>query len=99
MVRHLLFTGFFFFSTVNLFSQTINGSIKGQLRDTAEHQVLKRATISALHTDSSLVTQVLSGDDGSFSINNLPFSNYILKIAFSGYETRFTNFTIDNNNA
>lgn len=100
MLRKLLLAGVLFSIYTNIFGQiTVNGSIKGQLRDTTEHQVLKHATISVLHKDSSTVMQVLSGDDGAFTINNLTSSDYILKIAFSGYETRYTNFTIDSNNA
>lgn len=96
MLRKLLFAGILFFTSTNIFSQTaVSGSIKGLLRDTLEHQVLKRATVSVLHADSTLVTQALSNDDGSFIINNLNPSNYILKISFNGYETRFTNFAID----
>ena len=100
MIQKLLLAGILFFATANTFAQpAINGSIKGQLRDTTEHQVLKRATTSVLHTDSTLATQALSGDDGNFIISNIPPANYILKIAFNGYETRFTNFTIDSSDA
>ncbi len=99
MIQKLLFAGILFFSTANIFAQpVINGSIKGQLRDTTEHQVLKRATVILLHKDSTLATQVLSGDDGNFFISNIPSNNYILKIVFNGYETRFADFTVDNNN-
>src|SRR5690242_10592727 len=99
MMQKLLFAGILFFTTANIFAQpVINGSIKGQLRDTTEHQVLKRATVMLLHKDSTLTTQVLSGDDGNFLISNIPSNNYILKIVFNGYETRFADFTIDNSN-
>jgi uncharacterized membrane protein YgcG len=99
MIQKLLFAVILSFISANIFAQpVISGSIKGQLRDTTEHQVLKRATVSLLHKDSTLATQVLSGDNGSFVISNIPSANYILKIIFNGYETRFASFTIDSSN-
>src|SRR5689334_20433768 len=80
------------------FSQNISGSIKGVIRDSTEHQFLKRATVNILHNDSSVAQQSLSDDNGAFTITNLSAGNYILKISFSGYETRFSNFTIDSTN-
>ena len=65
------------------------------LRDSSAHQVLKSATITILHSDSSSVTQALSNDDGAFALTNIPTGKYILRISYSGYETRFSNFSID----
>ncbi len=79
------------------FAQT-TGSIKGVLRDSTEHRTLKQATISILHKDSSAATQIISGNDGAFNIVNIPQGDYILKISYTGYETRFSNFTIDTTN-
>ena len=95
MVHKLLFAGILSFISIHLLAQNTSGSIKGELRDTTSHQVLKRATISIIKSDSLLLTQVISNDDGSFIINNIPSGNYILKIIFSGYETRFTKFNVD----
>jgi hypothetical protein len=75
------------------------GSIKGLIRDSSEHHTLKQATISILHRDSSIVKQAISGNDGVFNIINISAGNYILKISYTGYETRFSNFTIDSNNS
>ena len=96
MMNKFLLSVMLLFLFANAFSQNnISGSIKGVIRDSAEHRVLKRATISILNKDSSAISQSLSGDDGSFIITNLSAGNYILKIAYSSYETRFSNFTID----
>ncbi len=80
------------------FAQNNAGSIKGVLRDSAVHKTLKQATISLLHSDSSIVRQAISGNDGSFAITNIPAGKYILKLSFTGYENRFSNFTIDSSN-
>lgn len=96
MVQKLHFAGILFFLSIHLFAQSNNeGTIKGQLRDTSAHQVLKSATISIIKPDSSLLKQAISNDDGSFIISNIPSGNYILRISFNSYETRYTNFNID----
>ncbi|MBS1747034.1 MAG: TonB-dependent receptor [Bacteroidetes bacterium] len=89
-----LISGIFILISATGFSQKATGSIKGILRDSTAHQVLKRATISILQSDSTVAFQSLSADDGSFAIGNIPEGNFILKISFSGYETRFSNFTV-----
>jgi hypothetical protein len=80
------------------FAQNNNGSIRGVLRDSTEHRTLKQATIIILHRDSSVATQSISGNDGSFNIGNIPEGKYILKLSYTGYETRFSHFTIDSSN-
>ncbi|MEP6683493.1 MAG: outer membrane beta-barrel protein [Parafilimonas sp.] len=93
----LLLICVFTFLAASVFSQN-TGSIKGILRDSTEHKTLKSATISILHSDSSAATQALSANDGTFNITNIPSGNYILKISYTGYENRFSNFTIDTSN-
>ena len=94
----LLLTTAFLFTVATVFGQT-TGSLKGILRDSTEHEVLKRATIKILRNDSSAAQETLSGDDGSFNITNIAAGSYILQISFSSYETRFSNFTIDSANS
>jgi len=96
-MRKILLSGILFLLAATSFAQNDNGSIKGILRDSSEHHVLKRATISVLRKDSSVISQALSGDDGTFNIKDIPFGDYILKASYSSYETRFSNFTINNN--
>ena len=97
MLRVLLSIVLFLF-TATVFGQSNTGSIKGVIRDSAEHQFLKEATVSVLRSDSAAVNQSLSKTDGSFLITNITAGNYILKITYSSYETRFSNFTIDSAN-
>lgn len=93
----LLLTAALFFTVVTAFGQA-KGLLKGTLRDSTEHEVLRGATIKVLSNDSSAVQETLSVDDGSFNITNIPAGSYILKISYSSYETRFSNFTIDSAN-
>lgn len=86
------------FSAAILFGQNNTGSIKGVLRDSSEHQFLKEATVSVLHSDSAVLNKSLSKNDGSFIITNIPAGDYILKISFTNYEPRFSSFTINSNN-
>jgi hypothetical protein len=98
MTHKLLLFAILFSLFTRVFAQNNAGSIKGILRDSTEHRTLKQATISILHSDSSAATQTISGDDGSFNITNIPAGKYILKLSFTGYETRFSNFAIDSSN-
>ncbi len=98
MTYKLLLSAIFFFSAANLFAQNAEGSIKGILRDSSEQEVLRQATVTILHSDSSIATQTLSANDGSFTISGIANGNYILKVSFNGYDTRYSNFAIDSNN-
>jgi len=72
------------------------GSISGKLTDTTNKQVLRAAYIDILNSkDSSLVLRQLSQADGSFSMGNIPFSSYILRISYLGYDTVTRKFTVD----
>src|SRR3954451_16944134 len=76
------------------------GSLKGRVADTTIHQVLKQATISILNAnDSSLFTYGLTDDKGLFAFKNIPFDNYILQIAFGGYETTSTSLHLTKDSA
>ncbi len=98
MKNKFLLSAVLLLAIIHSFGQNMQGSIKGLLRDSSEHSVLKKATVSILHIDSSSASQSLSGDDGSFAITDIPPGKYLLKVSYAGYETRFSNFTIDSTN-
>src|SRR3954451_19073464 len=78
----------FWLSYANAQNET-KGSLKGRVADTTTQQVLTQATISIFNAnDSSLFAYGLTDDKGLFVFKNIPFGNYILQIAFSGYKTR-----------
>lgn len=73
--------------------------ISGVVIDSASTTTLPFANIT-LHNkvDSSFVTGVSSGTDGTFSLNNISDGNYYLKVSFVGYNTKFVpDINISNN--
>src|SRR5437762_2510235 len=76
------------------------GYLKGRVADTTSQHVLKQATVSILNAnDSSLFTCGLTDDKGLFTFKNIPFGNYILQIAFTGYKTRNSTFHLTKDSA
>ena len=72
------------------------GTISGKLTDTTNKQVLRAAYIDILSSkDSTIVLRQLSQADGSFSMGNIPFSSYILRISYLGYDTVIRKCTVD----
>lgn len=74
-------------------------NISGVVIDSASTTTLPFANIT-LHNkvDSSFVTGVSSGTDGTFSLNNISDGNYYLKVSFVGYNTKFVpDINISNN--
>lgn len=58
--------------------------LKGRITDAKSGEVLPRAQITVIGTSIGLV----SGGDGSFVINNLPRKKVILRVRYTGYETK-----------
>lgn len=72
------------------------GVVKGLVKDTTHHYVLKTATISVYKLkDSSLINYQLSNVYGEFNIKNLPTGTPLkLEVSYVGYHTFQKNFTI-----
>lgn len=71
------------------------GSVKGRLLDSTTKEPLKGATISLLNsTDSSLISYVLSQDNGSFSFEKLALGNYLLHISYQSYDNYYKQVAI-----
>lgn len=72
-----------------------NGTVKGRLADSTSKEPLKGATISLLNsTDSSVVSYVLSQDNGSFSFDKVAPGNYLLHISFQSYDNVFRQISL-----
>ncbi len=66
------------------------GEIFGTISDSLTGEGVAYATILALNpNDDEIIKGSVSADNGSFSIEELPFGNYKLKISFVGYNTIF----------
>lgn len=66
------------------------GHIYGKLVDAKTKQPVEYASVALLRQrDSSVVTGMLSKGNGDFSLENLPFGPYLIRINFMGYTTLF----------
>ena len=68
------------------FSQT---KVSGVVKDAADSSPVAYATAALLRTDSSVVTGVITNNDGQFVIENVAAGNYLLQVSFIGYEKEF----------
>jgi len=64
-----------------------DAKITGTISDGTSNQTIPYASIAIYHsTDSTLVTGVLSKDDGSFVLDKLPYGKYYIVVTFVGYK-------------
>jgi outer membrane receptor protein involved in Fe transport len=76
------------------------GIITGIVVDSATNNPLENATVTVVRvTDSVLVNGALTGSDGKFRIDKIPYGSFLIKFNFIGYEERIlSNITINSNN-
>lgn len=68
----------------------VTGEIFGNIVDSISSSGVDYATVVALkQPGDEMVGGVVSADNGSFSLQNLPLGKYKLKISFVGYTTKF----------
>ncbi|MGE7775094.1 TonB-dependent receptor domain-containing protein [Chitinophaga sp. NPDC101104] len=71
------------------------GQIYGKLIDAKTKQPVEYASVALLRQrDSSVVTGMLSKGNGDFSLDNLAFGPYIIRVNFMGYTTLFKKVTV-----
>ncbi len=69
-----------------------DAKITGIITDGTSNQTIPYASVAIYHTkDSTLVTGVLSKDDGSFVLDKLPYGNYYMVVTFVGYKKHKVN--------
>jgi hypothetical protein len=86
-----------FFATT-LFAQK-NGSVKGVSFDTISKQPVTAATVTVLEKkDSSLVSFIVTDNEGRFELKGIPIGEYRLLITHVNYRNSNTFFTITNEN-
>lgn len=77
------------------FGMAQNGQVIGKVIDQASNKGVGFATVGVMHAkDSSIVTGVLSQENGDFSIAQLAAGKYILKINFVGYAPVYKDFSL-----
>jgi len=69
-----------------------DAEIHGIIEDGSTNQTIPYASVAVYKSkDSTLVTGVLSKDDGSFSIPKLPYGKYFMVVTFVGYKKHKVN--------
>ena len=64
------------------------GSVTGKIVDSISGANLSDATVSVLSTkDSSVLFQAVAKTDGSFLLQNIPYSPVMVQVSFQGYST------------
>lgn len=72
----------------NTFAQ--NAVIKGKIADGRNKSLIEYASVALFKsTDSTLVTGIVTKENGAFELGKIPQGNYQLKIIFIGYETKY----------
>ena len=68
------------------------GKITGTILDGSSNQTIPYASVAIYHSkDSTLVSGVLSKDDGSFVLEKLPYGKYYIVVTFVGYKKHLVN--------
>lgn len=71
------------------------GHLYGKLLDSKTGKPIEYASVSLRRQkDSSVVTGMLTKNNGDFSLDNLPFGAFILRIDFMGYTSLYKKVTI-----
>jgi hypothetical protein len=71
-------------------------TVKGVISDSVEHAKLRNTSVSVLDAkDSTLVTFVRTGEDGSFNITGLRAGKFIVLLAYPDYADYVDKFSLD----
>lgn len=71
------------------------GHLFGRVMDAGSNKPVEFAAVSLLREkDSSVVTGMLTKGNGDFSLDNLPFGQFVVKVNFIGYNTFYKKVTI-----
>lgn len=64
-----------------------DGIIRGKIIDGKDNTPIEYASVALYNVrDSSLVTGTITGQDGSFVLNNLPYGRYYVEVTFVGFK-------------
>ena len=82
-------TIFFFMLSLLAFSATAQHQLSGTVKDEADGSPVPFATAALMLPDSSVVTGVITDDDGHFVITNVKSGDYLLEFSFIGYKKKY----------
>ncbi len=86
-------------ASFNLFAAKNQSQIRGQVRDKADQNPIEFATVSVHKQDSTILGGATTDVNGNFTISNIPFGNYILKVSFIGYKTYIMDLDLNEQNS
>ncbi len=86
-------------ASFNLFAAKNQSQIRGQVRDKADQNPIEFATVSIHKQDSTILGGATTDVNGNFTISNIPFGNYILKVSFIGYKTYIMDLDLNEQNS
>lgn len=72
--------------------------ISGKVVEKQSGAAVEMATIRLMKTDSTFITGVSTGSDGSFKVDAKKAGSYILKFSFIGYDVVYRNVTLTKEN-
>jgi len=86
-MRRALFAAYvsFAFGTL-VFGQSTNATVSGVIRD-AQRAAIPRATVTASQTQTGLSREIQAGENGYYSIPNLPIGEYRVTATSAGFKT------------
>jgi ferric enterobactin receptor len=71
----------------NTYAETENGSITGVIVDDSTTSPVSFASVALLNAaDSTLLSGMITNDQGKFQFTNLPYGKYNVKVTFVGYK-------------
>ncbi|MDB5004902.1 MAG: TonB-dependent receptor [Mucilaginibacter sp.] len=81
---------FVLFLTISFNTFGQNATIKGKVTDAKNNFSIEYASVALFKsTDSTLVTGIVTKENGAFELVKIPQGNYQLKVIFIGYETKY----------
>ncbi len=86
MLIRIFSLAFFFFFSLQLFSQKKGSIVSGTITDKASKQPVEFATVQLLNADSSVAASAITDKKGKFTLTNVSPANYTLRASFIGYE-------------
>lgn len=77
-----------------LFSAAAQHQLTGTVKDKADGSPVPYATAALMRADSSIITGVMTNDEGEFVIENIATGSYLLQVSFIGYEKAYRQVSV-----
>ena len=77
-----------------MLAATAQHKLTGSVKNATDGSPVSYATAALMRSDSSVVTGVITGDDGKFIIEKIAIGDYLLQVSFIGYEKTYLNVNV-----